>query len=242
MKKIKHIIFLTLLILLSNSLKSQFFSNKTTEFNLEERDNRNWNLGFYLGYNLLQYSIETNPNISLSNKPTVSYKSNGGLNIGLMLKRRLIDNLDLRFEPGAIFVDRSITFEELDPLINSTNTRSKPSTYIYLPLVIDFHGNRHYNVRSFISTGIAYLYNIQSKENNVEDNQQNIFRTTSNNFAAQAEIGLNIYFNKFKLTPSIKGLFFLNNELVKDNTGTLMQAETIKDIRTNGLMLSFKFE
>ncbi len=236
-------LFLLLIITsLSYCLQAQIFSRKTSQFNLEQKDAQPWGMGFYLGYNFLQYSIQTKPQITGINSPTVTTKSNGGFNIGLMLRRRIFDNMDVRFEPGAILVDRTITFTNLDPAINANKIRKKPSTFVYIPLIIDFHGNRYKNTRPYIAGGISYLYNLQSDEKSTNDNQNGTFRTKANNFAAEAELGINIYFEKFKLTPAIKGTFFLNNELVADNLATLQQAETIKDIRTNGIMLSLKFE
>jgi hypothetical protein len=49
---------------------------------------------------------------------------------------------------------------------------------------------------------------------------QQVFRSTTHNFAWSAEMGIQFYFNKFKLTPAIRGTFFMNNEMVADNATT----------------------
>ena len=227
---------------MSFTLQGQIFSSSTVEYKLEQKDANPWALGFYLGYNFLQYSIETKPDVTLLNEPTAESKTNGGFNIGLMVKKRITDHFDIRFEPGAVLVDRTITFTKLDPLINSQKERKKPATFVYLPLIFDFHGNRYKNTRPYIAAGASYWHNLQSQQKSTNDNQNGTFRTKTSNFAAEAELGVSIYFEKFKLTPFVKGVFFLNNELVQDNAGTIQQAETIKDIRTNGIMLGLKFE
>ncbi len=62
--------------------------------------------------------------------------------------------------------------------------------------------------------------NLQSNENKEDDNETGVFRTTTNNFNWQAEIGVEIYFKRFKLTPALKGMFFFNNEIVPDKPST----------------------
>jgi hypothetical protein len=234
--------YLVLFILFGITSYAQIFSTGSVQYNLEQKDAKSLTLGFYLGYNFLQYSIETNPEKTGFDYPTVDTETNGGFNVGLILKKRINDYFDARFEPGVLLVDRTITFSKLNPSINPVSERKKPSTFVYVPILLEVHGNRYKNSRPYLGIGAAYLYNLQSDEKSTNDNQNGTFRTKASNFAAQAELGVTLYFEKFKLTPSVKGLYFLTNEYVPDKPTTLQQAETITDIRTSGIMLSLKFE
>ena len=103
--------------------------------------------------------------------------------------------------------------------------------------------DRWYNSRPYIAGGVNYLTNLQSNENADEDNSQGVFRTTTHNFAWTAELGLQFYFNRFKLTPAIRGTFFVNNELVKDNPNTPPYwAGGITTAQTRAFMFVLKFE
>jgi hypothetical protein len=72
---------------------------------------------------------------------------------------------------------------------------------------------------------------------------QGVFRSTTHNFAYSFEAGLQLYFSKFKLTPAIRGTFFMNNEVVKDNptTAPYWTAATTS-LQTRAVFFVLKFE
>ena len=87
------------------------------------------------------------------------------------------------------------------------------------------------------------MVNLQSNEKKEDDNKDDMFRMKTHNFNWQFEMGVEIYFSKFKLTPALKGIFMFNNELVQDNPGTNPQwAGSLKSISTRGVFFSLKFE
>ena len=117
------------------------------------------------------------------------------------------------------------------------------STYVDVPVMLELHGNRWFNSRPYAAGGVNWLVNLQSNEKSVNDNLQGTFRTRTNNFAWSAEIGIQFYFSKFKLTPAIRGTFLINNELVQDNATTPNYwAGTMSSLKTNALMFVLKFE
>ena len=157
---------------------------------------------------------------------------------------RVNDFIDLKSEPGIHFTQRTLHFNNYkDPTDETKVTREVKSTYLEIPLLLNFHGDRWFNTRPYIQGGLGYVMNMQSNENKEDDNGQNVFRTTTNNFNWQAEIGIEIYFKHFKLTPALKGMFFFNNELVPDNPGTEKYwAGSLNSISTRALVFSLKFE
>ena len=180
---------------------------------------------------------------------TVETKSSYGFGAGLIGKMRLNEYLDLRLEPGLQFVDRELTFNGASVLarqeqdMEAFTKRKVKSTYIDVPLLLEFHGLRWYNSRPYIAGGVNWLVNIQSQQNSVNDNMQGTFRTITNNFAWSAELGIQFYFSRFKLTPAVRGTFILNNELVADHPNTPPYwAGALSSINSRAVMFVLKFE
>ena len=85
--------------------------------------------------------------------------------------------------------------------------------------------------------------NLQSNNKATDDNQQGLFRTTASNFAWSAEIGIQFYFSRFKLTPGFRGTFMINDEMVADNPETPPYWNAaIASGKTRAFMFVLKFE
>ena len=182
-------------------------------------------------------------------------ETKAGFSVGLIAKMRVNDYIDMKVEPGLHFSQRVLHFRNAplagsytDPTyqetLEDTNVkREVKSTYVEIPLLLNFHGDRWYNTRPYIQGGLGYAMNLQSNEKKEDDNNTGVFRTTTNNFNWQAEIGVEIYFKRFKLTPALKGMFFFNNELVPDKATTdPYWAGSLNSISTRALVFSLKFE
>ena len=188
-----------------------------------------------------KYGMYNNQNL-VQSKPTYSFGA------GLIARMRLNDNFDLRLEPGLQFVDRELTFDtqvnstELT-LTNADRIRKVKSTYVDVPLLLEFHMDRWYNSRPYVAGGFNYMMNLQSNAKSADDNQQGIFRSTTHNFGWSAEMGIQFYFSRFKLTPGFRGTFFFNNEMVADNAGTPPYwTAAINTMQTRAFMFVLKFE
>jgi hypothetical protein len=99
-----------------------------------------------------KYGMYNNQNL-VQSKPTYSFGA------GLIARMRLNDNFDLRLEPGLQFVDRELTFDtqvnstELT-LTNADRIRKVKSTYVDVPLLLEFHMDRWYNSRPYVAGGL----------------------------------------------------------------------------------------
>lgn len=248
------------IVLLQSFLFSEAqFRNRDRQDRLQDFDASTYSWGFFLNMNQFDYKLVLNPKYGYYNaenlvqsKPTYSFGA------GLIGKRKLNENLDLRVEPGLQFVERELTFntqsndqyatDVTNPftpktLTASDITRRVKSTYIDIPVLLEFHGDRWYNSRPYAAAGLNYMINIQSNAGAVDDNQQGIFRSTTHNFAWSAELGLQFYFSRFKLTPAFRGTFAFNNELVADNQGTPPYwTSAISTMQTRALYFVLKFE
>lgn len=246
-QKLKYIVFFALG--LSVTAQAQF-RNSNRDDKLEWIDHKKYNWGFYLNVNQYDYKMVLDPVNGMNGKANaVESKPTYGFGAGLIGKMKLNDYLDLRLEPGLSFVDRELTFHKASVLASTPEDvdvftkRKIKSTYIDVPLLLEFHGLRWYNSRPYIAGGVNWLMDLQSQQNSVNDNEKGTFRTTTHNFAWSAELGIQFYFSRFKLTPAIRGTFVMNNELVADKPETHPYwAGALSSINTRAVMFVLKFE
>src|SRR5690606_28014316 len=232
-----------LLFTLTVSSFGQFRPNSEKTWHREDFDDKRFSWGYFLGTNLMSFKVTPNEE-GLSEQGMIYLRQENkmGFSVGLMGKLKLHEYFDLKVEPGVHFAERTLYFGNITASATDS-ARAVKSTYIDIPLLLKVHGERWVNTRPYLQGGVGYTMNLQSNEKKEEDNQDNIFRMKTHNFNWQVEAGVEIYFNKFKLTPSVKGIFFFNNELVQDNPDTNPQwAGSLKSLSTRGIFFSLKFE
>ncbi len=220
----------------------QFRPNSEKTWHREDFDERSFSWGYFLGTNLMSFKVLPNDN-GLNEQGMIYLRQENklGFSVGLMGRMRLHDNIDLKLEPGVHFAERNLYFGNI--ATEADSVREVKSTYIDIPLLLKLHGDRWVNTRPYIQGGVGYMVNLQSNEKKEEDNQEDMFRMKTHNFNWQVEMGVEIYFSKFKLTPSLKGIFMFNNELVQDNPDTNPQwAGSLKSLSSRGVFFSLKFE
>ncbi|NVK07962.1 MAG: PorT family protein [Tenacibaculum sp.] len=194
--------------------------------------------GFYLGANNNGYKISYKPsNIS---DPEIEVESSIGFNVGLIADLRLHNNINLRFEPGLMSNTKTLRFNHI-PGPENINTREVGATYLHLPLLLKFSTNRLNNMRPYVIGGLSYDHNFSSNEKNNDDNFAGEFRTTTNNFMYEVGIGVDFYLSYFKFSPSIRGVFAINNEVKYDNKSS-QWTDPINFLGTRGVFLHLAFE
>jgi hypothetical protein len=210
--------------------------------NLKTDDKKLLRFGYYLGLNSVGAKMEYLPNpngqpFRLRVKPSTSF------DVGLLADVRINEFLNIHFHPGVAFVERELKF----PF--SESSYSKPliervlkSNYIRFPLGIKLNTRRIRNARPFLMGSMSYNINITSEESNPEDNESGTFRMTRNMYAWEFAIGTDIYLPYFKFTPSVHGVFVLNNELVPDNDPDSPFTRHIASMKSRGVFVRFTFE
>ena len=207
--------------------------------------------GFYLGINQNDFKLNftdkqiPNPDFpgSFYDKPNVTVVVNGGFNVGLIADLRLHKNLNLRLEPGLVSNTKKIVFNHLiNSSIPQDSIREIGSTYLHVPFVFKFSTNRYKNIRPYILGGVSYDYNFSSNEKNQEDNSAGEFRMKTHNFMYEIGVGIDFYLYYFKFSPSIRGVFAMNNEIKYDNDLNSRWTAPINFMGTRGVFLNFAFE
>lgn len=235
------------LALLFQSVNAQLFTRKKLE-NLEELDQKKWSYGYFLSTNLYDFKFDYKDGSGDPDKDMQDIKvdRNIGFGLGMVGNLNLNQYLDLRFEPGVNFaIKRVLEFPEIDPeIISSGNEREVTSTYIHLPLLMKFSTKRINNFRPFVMGGLATSINLGSNQNNADDNYGGYFRMKTMTYYYELAFGIDLYFYYFKFTPSIRGVFALTNEMVRDNKDNRPSIYTgnIEGMYSRGVFLNLTFQ
>ena len=191
--------------------------------------------GYYLGLNQVNFKTE----YSSYTLDQLEIQSQLGFNVGLFADMRIMKNINLRIEPGMFTTQRILTFPENWPEVRNPDNRERDvkSTYIRVPLVIKFSTNRIHNVRPFVVGGVSTSFNLSSNEKSREDNDNGQFRLRTNTNAFELGLGVELYLPFFRLTPSIRGIFSVQDEIVPDDWTVAIQS-----LKTQGIFLNFIFQ
>jgi len=230
MKRIFVIFFLFIL----------FQSHLNAQFRDRVEYKQNWDMqqvfwGYYLGLNKKSYKINYT-----TNNAFVSVISNVGFNVGLIGDLRLHKNINLRLEPGLSSNSKELAFTHI-PGGAKDSIRNVNSTYLRIPLLLKFSTDRLHNMRPYVVGGLSYDYNFSSNQDNPNDNYDGEFRMKKNNFTYELGIGVDLYLPNFIFSPSIRGVFAINNEMVNDNNPNSPWTGVIDYFGTRGVFIKFAF-
>lgn len=228
MRKVIVIIILVLTIFQSNAQKRDVVEYQ------QNWDQQKMFWGYYLGFNKKDYKISY-----LDNDTFIKVTPSVGFNVGLIGDLRLHKNVSLRIEPGLSSNTKTLTFTHISGAQDSI--REVNSTYLRVPLLLKLNTDRLNNIRPYIIGGVSYDYNFSSNEDNPDDNSDGEFRMKKNNFTYEVGAGIDIYLPYFIFSPSIRGVFAINNELVKDNDPNSQWTGNVDYFGTRGIFLKLAF-
>ncbi len=232
-------LFVVLAILIfAQSAKAQLFNTERLA-NIENFDEKKISWGYYLGFNSFDYKFKYKENNPDENAD-VQVTGEGGFNVGLIGDVRINNYINIRLEPGLSFTKRNLVFpgfeEEKDYL------REVKSTYIHIPLLVKFSTKRLNNFKPFIVGGFSTSFNLSSNEDHPEDNASGQFRSISNSLNYELGFGIDFYLFFFKFTPSIRGVFSLSDELVRDINPNSSWTGNIESMSSRGVFINFTFQ
>ncbi|MDA9026052.1 PorT family protein [Flavobacteriaceae bacterium] len=234
-------VLLIIIVLMSTELVSAQLFSKERLVNNENFDKPQLSYGYYLGFNVYDYNIDYTTNVN-----DVQVLKYAGLNVGLVGNFRINDYIDIRLEPGLVISRRELNYsytyfngishEEKDLI------REIQSTFVHIPLLMKFSTKRINNIKPFIVAGFSTALNLSSQQNNPKDNSNNTFRVTKNNLYYELGIGIDLYLTWFKFTPSLRGVFSIQDELVNDVDPNSPWTKNMTQIQTRGLFINFTFQ
>ena len=231
----KKLLVFCLFMAFCHTAKAQLFG-KDPIINLQNEDKRLLNWGYYLGFNQYDFQFEYKNDIGQD----VLVNTTFGFNVGLIGEIRLHEFLDVRFEPGLLYTQRDLGFPGFES--EQDALREVRSTYIRFPLLLKVSTRRFNNMKPFLIGGGYMTINLGAKEDSLEDNSSGEFRMKTNVYGYELGFGIDIYTEYFKFTPSIRGVFALNDELVRDENPDSPWTGNIEAMRTRGIFINFTFE
>ena len=218
---------------LSKPLMGQF--NEKPVLNIENKDKKFLNYGYYLGINQYDFKFDYK-----NNTEDILVDKSFGFTVGLIGELRINEFLDVRIEPGLAYTARTLGFpgftEEKDAI------REVKSTYINFPVLLKASTKRLGNFKPFLIGGVSASLNLGSNETAIDDNASGTFRMTKWVYNYELGFGIDFYLEYFKFSPSIRGVFAITDELVPDNDPNSPWTSNIGALRSRGLFINFTFE
>jgi hypothetical protein len=208
--------------------------DKDPIMNQENFDKQKVYWGYFLGFNSYDYKIDY-----LQPNQYIEVTKTTGFNVGLVGDLRLQEYINLRFEPGLYVTQRNLKYSNFTK--ESDALREVKGTNIHFPLLLKFSSKRTGNIRPYLLGGVSSTLNLGSNSKSIEDNLQQRFRVKPWTFNYEIGFGIDLYTEYFKFTPSIRGVFGLNDELIRDNDPNSPWTGNIDALKTRAIFINFTF-
>ncbi|NBU80260.1 MAG: PorT family protein [Flavobacteriaceae bacterium] len=234
----KKIVILFLLISLdANAQLGKSLFTKDPIINLENFDKQRVYWGYFLGFSSFDFKTDfkTNP----APDKLIDVKGHSGFNVGLVGVLRLQEFIELRFEPGLYYASRTLTYSQFSN--ERDGVREVKATYIDFPLMLKFSSLRTGNIRPYLLGGLSSTLNLSSNSKSKDDNLEQKFRVKPWTQNYTLGFGIDLYFEYFKFSPSIRGVFGLKDELIRDTDPNSPWTGNIQSMKTRAVLINFTF-
>ena len=234
----KIVVFFFLSTLLNGyAQRSKNIFSKDPIINLENFQKQRIYYGFFLGFNSYDFKIDYK-----TVGPDVLVKKTTGFNVGIIADLKLQEYISLRFEPGLYITKRFLNYpSNLLFTNNSDAIREVTSTNIQFPLLFKFSSLRTGNIRPYALGGLSATLNLSSNAKSKDDNLDNQFRVKSWTTNYELGFGIDLFSEYFIFSPSIRGVFGLNDELMRDKDPNSLWTGTIESMKTRAIFINFTF-
>lgn len=231
----KKIIVLYILFTLSAQAQlGQSIFSKDPIINLENFDKQRVYWGYFLGFSTFDFKTDYK-----TPGQDINVKGHTGFNVGLVGVLRLHEYLELRFEPGLYYASRTLTYQGFTS--DRDAVREVKATYIDFPLMLKFMSLRTGNVRPYLLGGLSTTLNLSSNSKSRDDNYEQRFRVKPWTQNYTLGFGVDLYFEYFKFSPSIRGVFGFNDELIRDDNPSSPWTGNIESLKTRAVLINFTF-
>ncbi|AUP78456.1 type IX secretion/gliding motility protein PorT/SprT [Flavivirga eckloniae] len=223
---------------------AQLFSKEKVVYDANQgrgsTDNRLLRWGYFLGINSYDFNFDYKEDLR-----DIYVKKSPGFSVGLIGNLRVNSFIDLRFEPGLLITTRELHYSQThfpSGFKNSDLIREVKSTYVHFPLLVKISTKRVNNFKPFVIGGISTALNLSNNQDNPEDNSSGQFRSKKSALFYELGFGIDLYLYNFKFTPSIRGLFGISDELVRDKDPNSPWTSNVANMKTRGLFINFTFQ
>lgn len=212
--------------------------------NLPQFDDRFVHYGYFVGVNNYFFDFDYDLDYYRTNNfPDIEVTQSTGFTIGLIGDMRINQYFNLRLEPGLYYTQRDLLYPDWGEFeTESDRIREIKSTYIHLPFLLKISALRINNFRPFLLAGVSTDFNLSSNKKNTDDNFSNVFRVENQTFNYEIGLGFDFYLFYFKFSPSIRGIFSMQNELIPDNAPNSPWTGRIAKMVSRGVVINLVFE
>lgn len=239
MKKIV-IVFLLVLTTKGYSQFAKSMFSKDPIINLENWQKQRVYFGYYLGFNSFDFKFDYKDVV----QKDIQVKKTTGFNVGVVADLRLQEYINLRFEPGLYYTKRDLYFPGVGNL-EKDYLREVNSTYIHFPLLLKFSSLRTGNIRPYLVGGMSTTLNLSSNSSSIDDNFEGKFRVKQWTAAYELGFGVDFFTEYFIFSPSIRGMFGITDELIRDNVTpehpVSPYTDNIDSMKSRAILINFTF-
>lgn len=227
------------LFCLSAVCASAKFNDKV--LNRPYADLRPWHLGFSVGMHTQALAMTQSGAVSADGQQWVieqpSYSP--GFCVNGLLSLRLGTYFSARFTPGLFFGNRSL--EMLDVASGATERQSLKSTFIVLPIDLQYHAKRYGNFRPYIVGGVMPAFDVTKRRGE-------LIQLKKTDFYLSIGFGTDFYMRYFKFIPEVKFCFGMCDMLqrkrpdLEEDPYKLQFTSALKKAKSKMIVLTFYFE
>jgi hypothetical protein len=141
-----------------------------------------------------------------------------GLGIGIPAYLKLNENLDLYSGASFLFADKQVNYEYKSMALEEEYDKQEVKSFlINLPLTLKFKSDRRDNYRIYLLGGGKYSISnlFSAKEDENSEPSKNPLKLNPQFFSYEFGLGIDIYFEYFKMSPEIKWSQSFGNVLDK---------------------------
>ncbi|MEP5255604.1 type IX secretion/gliding motility protein PorT/SprT [Winogradskyella rapida] len=234
------LVLLAFLFAFQNS-SAQLFTKEKVANPVDNIDQKRLTWGYFIGFNQYDFNFDYQEDLK-----DILVDEAVGFHLGLIGDMRINDYMNLRLEPGVFFTTRNLMYDESlfpnDDYNDSDLLREVKSTYVHIPLLLKISTKRINNFKPFIIGGFSTALNLSSNQDNPDDNSSGEFRMEKNSYFYEIGFGIDLYLQYFKFTPSIRGIFSMNDELVRDADPNSPWTGNVAKMQTRGVFINFTFQ
>ena len=212
--------------------------------NLENFQKQRLYFGFFLGFNSYDFKIDYK-----TVSEDIQVDNTTGFNVGLVADLKLQEYISLRFEPGLYVTKRDLYYPS--SYFTTSTTPSTPtssnllrevnSTYLHFPLLLKFSSLRTGNIRPYLLGGVSATLNLSSNAKSTDDNLEQRFRVKPWTTNYEMGLGIDVFSEYFIFSPSIRGVFGINDELIRDKDANSPWTGNIESLKTRAIFINFTF-
>ncbi|GAB4034144.1 hypothetical protein GCM10028809_38470 [Spirosoma gilvum] len=175
-------------------------SYKYVRKHLERYDDKEIHYGFFFAAPVTRFSVTYSPAFMTADSAYRIHSPNKpAFRVGGVINLFLDDRFDLRFTPSVSLFSREVHYDYPG---GTSKTETRESTWVDFPLLLKYKSERRNNTRMYLLAGGTF--SIESNVRRKELQGASRLSTGTMDFAIEYGIGLEQFFEYFKLAPELR--------------------------------------